>query len=150
MNSRDRGIRVGSKRNLQRRQVDLRRQKLHLALHLLDPAAHVTEFLGDVERVFNRGCAFQYLQILRFFSLRVPKAGVKIDILAGHVANFDALPVDSADIRDDVVEARGGDANGHVSRISATIGVGGLFDVSAGSADDGPDLCDGLRNIAHH
>ena len=115
--------------------------------------SHVAEFLGDVERVFDRRRAFQDLQILGFFGLPVPKAGVKIDILASNVAALDALAVDIGgkvlDFSDDFVEARGGDANGHVSRMSAAIALGCLFDVSDGPGDDGPDLRDGLPDIVY-
>ncbi len=103
-------------RDFQSRHIDLRRQELHLALHLFDPATYIAEFFGNVERVFDGRGALQNLQVLRFFGLSIAQARIEIDVLASNIARFHALPVNGSrhglNLRDDRIEACGRNPDG--------------------------------------
>ncbi len=144
---------LGSKRDFQSRHVDLRRKELHLALELLDPAAHVAEFFGDVERILDGRGTFQNLQVLRFFGLSVAKASVQIDVFAGDVAHLYAFAVDicgqALDLDYDLVEASGWNAGCDGCGMAAAIDLRRLLDESSHAVDDGPDLVDRLSDVVN-
>ncbi len=127
MNSGDLRIGLGSKGNLQSRQVDLCGQEFQFPLHLFDAAAHIAEFLGYIESVLDGGGAVQDLQELRLFGLRVAKAGIQIDVLARDILRFYALPIDGRrqvlDLGDCLIEASGWNADGNGCGVAATIGL---------------------------
>ena len=121
-------IRLGAKRNLQRRHVYLGGEELQLALHLLDAAAHVAKFFGDIQRVLDRGRTLQDEKVLRFFGLSVTQVGIEVNVLPGDVANFYVFPIDcgrkTLHLIHDLIEARGGNADGQSGRAATAVGLG--------------------------